>query len=34
MTTEVERRIRSTLSIDIDDTDNPFFVALVKQRRE
>jgi hypothetical protein len=32
MTADVENRIRSTLTIDIDDAANPFFQALAKQR--
>lgn len=34
MTPEVEDRIRTTLTIDIDDANHPFFAALVKQRSE
>jgi hypothetical protein len=32
MTAEVENRIRSTMSIDIDDAANAFLAALISQR--
>ncbi len=32
MTQAVMDRLRSTMTIDIDDAGNPFFAALVKQR--
>jgi hypothetical protein len=32
MTQDVVDRLRLTMTIDVNDTENPFFAALIKQR--